>query len=348
MISEHHLFLFSPQALFAQDPIRPSFTYELPNGNFCSSLDPPHALVFVISKSTNFGTRNAIRRTWGNLSHITSITKFAHLRLKLLFFIDIDETSLLSVNLEQSMYHDLVQVYLPEHYILSTYRDMAILDWTEAYCSKVLLTIKTDDDVFLNIFLLANVLNTMILNTTIHQTKSECQQTTNFDQFAVIYGSKIHDAKVVRHSNDPKSAGARYITTDDEYPCRYYPDYMSGFGYIINRNARVKLLCAFFRHEKIFHMSDVYVTGILPEYLNIRQQGLHLTVGSRSTDDCDLFFNDDNAYACASSLHHRKEQSSLLTDVYVFERFHVYWKRVYNNRFLYTNQVRLFHWVMKN
>lgn len=317
--SVRSFFACSPRELFAQDPIRSSFTYELSNKNSCSSIPPPHALIFVISKSINFGRRNAIRRTWGNFAHITSIKKFAHLRLKLLFLLDIDETSRLNINLEQSIYHDLVQVHLPQYYILSTHRDMAILHWTETYCSKALFTIKTDDDIFLNIFLLANVLNRLISNITI-------------DSFAVIYGTKILHAQVVRHSNDPRSAEARYITTDDEYPCRYYPDYMSGFGYMITRNARAKLLWAFFRAEKLFHLSDVYVTGILPEYMDIPRKHLRLQMSSQDIDDCDSFFQLDNAFACASGLHYEKDSASSIKDVYVFERFNVYWKHVYDNR----------------
>jgi hypothetical protein len=330
---------FRPQELFAQNTSRSSFTYELSNTNICPSI-APHALIFVISKSTNFGSRNAIRRTWGDFTHVTSIKKFAHLRMKLLFLIDIDESYLLNINLEQSLYNDLVQVRLPQHYTLSTYRDMAILDWTETYCSQAMVTIKTDDDIFLNTYLLANVLTSITMNMSVHQTKIECKSMESVDSSAVIYGVKFQSAEVVRNSNDRALEGARYIITDDEYPCTYYPDYMSGFGYIINRNARLKLLCAFFRHEKSFHLSDVYVTGILPEYMNIRRQNLRFQISYQSADDCELFFNENNAYACASSLHYKKKKSSLLTDFYIFERFNTYWKRVYHNRLLYINRIR--------
>jgi hypothetical protein len=253
--------LFSSQELFAQKPARPNFTYELSNGNFCSSITP-HALIFVVSKSSNFGSRDAIRRTWGKFAPVTSMKTFSYLRLKLLFLIDIDETHLLNVNLEQSMFHDLVQVRLPQHYTLSTYRDMSILHWTETYCSQAMVTLKTDDDIFLNTFLLAHVLNRILANMTVQQSKKECKYADSYDPSATIYGIEIHDAKVVRDSNDPTLDGLRYIVTDEEYPCSYYPNYMSGFGYIVNQNARLKLLCAFFRSEKSFHIIRIITTWI--------------------------------------------------------------------------------------
>ncbi len=197
---------------------------------------------------------------------------------------------------------------------------MAILHWTETYCSNALFTMKTDDDVFPNVFLLANALNYLIANRTIQS-------------LAMIYGTKIWHAPVLRRPKDSKSEDARYVTTDDEYPCRYYPDYMSGFGYLVTRDARTKLLYAFFRVKKLFHLSDVYVTGILAEYMNIPRENLRLKMSSQDNDDCDLFFQFDNAFACASALHYRQTPTSSLNDADVFERFHIYWKRIYKNRF---------------
>ncbi|CAF0933391.1 unnamed protein product [Adineta steineri] len=335
-IRKHFMNNLRPEELFTQNLSQSSFTYEISNENFCS-LSAPHALIFVISKSTNFGSRNAIRRTWGDFTQLNSIEKFVNLKLKLLFLIDIDAMFIQNVNLEQSLYHDLVQVRLPQHYSLSTYRDMAILDWTETYCSQALLTIKSDDDVFLNMYLLANVLTYIITNTTISTEKLECKHVENLNSMAVIYGFKFQHAHVVRHAADLAPEEARYIITDNEYPCTHYPDFMSGFGYIINRNARLKLLCAFFRHQKSFHLSDVYITGILAEYLNIQRQHLRFKINYESADECVVFFNQKNAYACASSLHYKEQTSSLLKDVYIFERFYTYWKRVHQNQRLFIN-----------
>jgi hypothetical protein len=237
----------------------------------------------------------------------------------------------LSINLEQTLYHDIVQVRLPQHYTLSTYRDMAILHWTDTYCSEAMMTVKTDDDIFLNIYLLANIINTLVNNMTTPQSKLKCDYS---DPSAVIYGHQIRKAIVVRDSNDAMAEKTRYIVTNDEYPCKYYPNYMSGFGYIVNRNARSKLLCTFFRDKKPLDISDVYVTGILPAYMDIRLKHLGVSISYQSSDDCEHFFSqyDSDTYACASSLHYTTEK------INVFERFNAYWQRIYQNRFLYIKR----------
>ncbi|CAF3841962.1 unnamed protein product, partial [Rotaria sordida] len=83
-----------PKQLFKQKPIRAEFSYEIKNENFCSS----------VSKPSNYDSLNAIRRTWGNFARITSLNKFSHLYLKLFFLIDIDETRLISISLEQTLF----------------------------------------------------------------------------------------------------------------------------------------------------------------------------------------------------------------------------------------------------
>ena len=332
-------FSFSLVELLQQNPVRSAFTYELPNANVCSSFNP-HALIFAISKSTNFASRDAIRRTWGQLQHLQSIKNFAHLRVKLLFLVDIDESRLISINLEQSVFHDLIQVRLPQHYTLSTHRDMAILHWTETYCPQALLTVKTDDDIFLNIYALALAFNSILRNVTDQPLATRCQDAGSPDPSAAIYGIKIRNARVIRNSNDPGLEGSRYIVTNDEYPCRRYPDYVSGFGYIVSRPARLKLLCVFMRLEKSFHMSDVYITGVLAEYLGLTRKHLPFQISSRATDNnCASFFEDPGAFVCASSSHYEVKSS---VDGNPFQHFSLYWSQVNRNHHFYANARRLF------
>ncbi|UJR30864.1 hypothetical protein I4U23_018379 [Adineta vaga] len=331
IIRTHFMDDKSPQELFEQKPFRSDFIYELDNANVCDSLKL-HALIFVVSKSTNVESRNAIRRTWGDFNHIKSIEKYSYLQLKLLFLIDIDESHLLSIKLEQSIHHDIIQVRLPENYILSSYRDMAILHWTSTYCPETLTTVKTDDDIFLNIFLLANIINTIVSSNVTNRLTSTCDAS---DTSAMIYGVSLKDAKVVRHASDPILEGSRYIVTRSEYPCRYYPYYMSGFGYIVNRPARSKLLCTFLRDKQPFHLSDVYVTGILPEYVGIERLNLGVFISYRSNDDCGEYFKEHNPsrYACASTIHYNNQKRN------IFDQYNRYWQQIYENRRIYLERI---------
>ncbi|CAF1209476.1 unnamed protein product [Rotaria sordida] len=188
--------MINPKQLFKQKPIRAEFSYEIKNENFCSSVKP-HALIFVVSKSSNYDSRNAIRRTWDNFA--------------------------------------------------------------------------------------LNIIDIALMNMANNQLKLEYNYS---DTSAIIYGIEIRNAYVVRNSNDQYLVNTCYIVTDDEYPCKNYPLYMSGFGYIVNYNARLKLLCTFFELKNFFI--------------------------------CLIRTHADN-YGYESSLHNNNKQ------IDIFERFNTYW-----------------------
>ena len=329
MFSFSHRNQFSSVQQFVQhEPVQKDFTYKISNKNFCRFNNSPDVLIFVLSKSKSFESRQAIRRTWGNVDLINSLPSSENITIKLLFLVDIDESLLMKIQMEETLFNDLVQVELPQHYSLSSYRDVAILHWTETFCPNVQLTMKTDDDVFLNIFLLVNVLKTLVdKSVKINSTESRCNETKFNDRTAMMFGVRIQDALVVRSNFDSSPATARYIVTDDEFPCEFYPNYLSGFGYLINAEARRNLLCIFFRSETFFPLSDVYLTGILGEYLGIRRRALALRIASRAEDDCRTFFKDPAAFACVSSSHHSSKEN-----VDIFDIFNSYWT-VINDHF---------------
>ncbi|CAF1547051.1 unnamed protein product [Adineta ricciae] len=83
-----------------------------------------------------------------------------------------------------------------------------------------------------------------------------------------LYGNKHYRPTVFRQANDP--VGARYVITTDEYPCPTYPDFLFGFGYLIPEKARDALLYTSYQDPNVpFRISDVYMTGILPDYLSL-------------------------------------------------------------------------------
>jgi hypothetical protein len=66
----------------------------------------------IISKSSSYERRNAIRRTYGNLNNVFKYIEDTSTRLhvRLLFMINIDENRMKSIHFEQMVYNDMVQV----------------------------------------------------------------------------------------------------------------------------------------------------------------------------------------------------------------------------------------------
>jgi hypothetical protein len=83
------------------------------NNEFCAKgVDDIDLLIFITSKPSSYVRRNAIRRTYGNLKNVF---KYIHdtssrLDVRILFMITTDEYRMKSIQFEQHVFNDIVQV----------------------------------------------------------------------------------------------------------------------------------------------------------------------------------------------------------------------------------------------
>ncbi|CAF1219046.1 unnamed protein product [Adineta steineri] len=285
---------------------RTLYSFLISNSDICltESVD---LLIMIISKSENYKTRDAIRRTWGSRKNLGI---YSSISIKIFFLIDFDEKFNNNVRLENNLFHDIIQVELPQQYTLVTYRVLSILEWSFRYCRRAKFVFKTDDDIFINLIILLKFVSPLITNSS---------NNSFHISDMTIYGYKHINPGVFRQASDPVTA--RYVVTSDEYPCSRYPDFLSGFGYLIPKKARDALVYAsYYDYEKPFRISDVYVTGILPDYLSLPRTSMS-DYQIRYVNDCEGFFANPNAFACAAGLHHGDTSD-------VFDKFHRYWQLI--------------------
>ncbi len=264
-------------------------------------------LIFVISKCSHSSIRQSIRRTWGNLKLLEKY--FPEIKLKLLFLVDIDSKSEKKIELEYKYHHDIVQIKnLPEQYEYVTEREAGLYEFVNERCKQTKFIFKTDDDIFLNTFLLLRFL------------KENLNSLKNYS----LFGFPIEHGLVVRHSND--YVGQRYIITKYEYSCSRYPTFLSGFGYFISLQTSYLFINAYLTDIKPFPLSDVYFTGLLSQMFYIQRQTIFQNVDYRYETTCneDFFRSENSPFACAASDDHfnRKESGgdrSLMND------YNLYW-----------------------
>jgi hypothetical protein len=171
--------------------------------------------------------------------------------VKLFFLIDLDENLSQNIRLENNIFHDIIQVELPQHYTLVTHRVLSLLEWSFRYCRTAKYVFKTDDDIFINFILLLKFISPLIK-----------QQTNN--SFLIsdmnIYGYKHIDPPVFRYTES--TVLTRYVITYDEFPCDRYPTFLSGFGYVLSKKARDAILYTAYQDPEPFRISDVYLTYV--------------------------------------------------------------------------------------
>jgi hypothetical protein len=248
-----YLLIFSPSVSTSHSAVAHSrryqrnelHTYIIDNSDACLN-EPVDLLIIIISKSENYKTRDAIRRTWGSGKNLG---EYSSINIKFFFLIDVDEKLGESIRLESNLFHDIIQVKLPQQYTLVTHRVLSLFEWSFRYCRTAKFLFKTDDDIFINLILLLKFISPLLT-----QSINNSFSTTEMN----IYGHKYSNATVIRSAID--LVGVRYIITHDEYPCRNYPDCLSGFGYLIPKTARDAIVYAAYHDPEPFRISDIYFT----------------------------------------------------------------------------------------
>jgi len=199
-----------------------------------------------MSKSVNYKIRDAIRRTWASGKNLGN---YSSINIKYFFLTDCDEKLSHNIRLENNLFHDIIQVELPQQYTLVTHRVLSLFEWSFRYCRRAKFLFKTDDDIFINLILLLKFISPLI------------EQPMN-NSFLIsdmnIYGYRHPYGRVIRHAND--TVENRYVITTDEYPCSKYPAFLSGFGYLISKKARDAIVYTAYQDPEPFRISDVYFT----------------------------------------------------------------------------------------
>lgn len=221
------------------------YRFLINNSDLCQkeSID---LVIIIISKPSSYKTRDAIRRTWAsgkNLGIDLSIN------VKFFFLLDFDEKLSQQIRLENELFQDLIQVELPQHYTLVTHRVLSLFEWSFRFCRTAKYLFKTDDDIFINIILLLKLAQPLV-NEPVDNSFSISDMH--------MYGYRYDNPAVFRTATE--ATQTRYIVTKEEFPCYYYPSFLSGFGYLISRKARDAIVYTAYQDPEPFRVSDVYLT----------------------------------------------------------------------------------------
>lgn len=209
-----------------------------PNVNDCNSN--LLLLIAVCSSVQNFERRQAIRLTWGrktlqvNIVFVTALPTPEHQHLQTYIW------------KESTTYGDIVQLSHVDHYKNLSLKSIGMLQWTIEHCRSSRFLLKTDDDVFLNLPNLMNLLGTVPAP----------------GKNGLILGSIIQGARPI------KDRLSKWYTPQSVFKGSVYPTYASGTAYLISRDVVEKLL-KLTSKRPIFWLEDIYLTGILAKELDV-------------------------------------------------------------------------------
>lgn len=137
------------------------FNYVINSPKVCNK-DPVFLLVYVHTAPDHYKRRTVIRQTWGSMLQYKD-------PIRVVFFMgvthlgeELNRTSAQkALYFEQEQYQDLVQEDFLDTYHNLTHKGVSALKWISYNCRQATYVLKTDDDIFVNMYSLMRHLKRM-------------------------------------------------------------------------------------------------------------------------------------------------------------------------------------------
>ena len=235
------------QLMRSQIPVNPhKFQYIINPTKICAHEDI-FLLTYVHSAPAHHKRRMAIRETWG---HPKNFPEFIH---RVVFLMGKSKEHALqeALQMESDMYGDIIQEDFIDSYRNLTYKAIEGLKWISHHCAHARFILKTDDDIFVNIFTLVAHLRSIFKQTDGVSAPSQ-----------LLLCLVWYHMKVVR---EPKS---KWYIPYAEFREDFFPTYCSGSAFVLSADV-VKDMYNASLHTPFFWVDDFYVTGLLAKKVGV-------------------------------------------------------------------------------
>ncbi|KAL1130627.1 hypothetical protein AAG570_011869 [Ranatra chinensis] len=197
----------------------------------------PNLVVVVCSAPGHIEARHAIRETWAR-HNISSV------RIAFILGITTNVSLQALIEEENDGFRDIIQENFMDTYNNLTVKSVMMLKWFIRHCPHTHYLMKTDDDMFINTTL------GMTTDTPVNMTR-------------LLIGSLICRARPIIDANS-KWYNPKYM-----YSKKFYPNYLSGTGYVMSRDVAIKLYRSALS-TSLIHLEDVFITGICAAKAGVR------------------------------------------------------------------------------
>ncbi|XP_069193793.1 uncharacterized protein [Procambarus clarkii] len=199
-------------------------------------------LVLITTAPDHEKHRTAVRQTWGHFSVRKDVV--------MAFVVGRTTNANVQSNIdkENELYGDIIQANFIDHYSNLTLKTISMFEWVKTYCSESHFILKTDDDMFINMPLLLNFID------------------SKAKEDHVMYGRMAKGWKPVRNKK------SKYFIDTKTYSKSKYPDFLTGPAYLFTSDI-VDDIYQKALDTTFFVLEDVLLTGIVGESLRIRRVG---------------------------------------------------------------------------
>ncbi|XP_068237436.1 beta-1,3-galactosyltransferase 5-like [Palaemon carinicauda] len=253
------------------------------NNAVCNDTDQPILVLYIVfSHSSHKELRDAHRRhTSGKvLQSLGSRRVFLLADGSQKLQQDYPTVPMPLVLRESDNYRDLVVASFIDHYRNLTYKHGTALLWAKKFCPQAHYILKMDDDIMVDVWGVRNLLRSGIVadNTgVIHSKANEIH----------LDHKGLWAAGLLQKGLRPYRRKSKWKVTLAEFPGYIYPNFLSGWAYIITQPAASAIM-AVAKNYTPFWIDDVYMTGMLAVKAKVQHYALnhHYTLTIDSVTCC--------------------------------------------------------------
>ncbi|ELU11599.1 hypothetical protein CAPTEDRAFT_181503 [Capitella teleta] len=214
------------------------FKYLINAPKICAN-QPVFLMIYVHTATGNYKRRMVIRQTWANPRY------FPDTNIRLVFVCgrtdDKNPSAQAALAFEAEQYGDIVQEDFHDSYKNLTYKGVAALKWISLHCRHARFILKSDDDIFVNMFTLLRHLKSLDQHGIENRGLLMCLVWTHM--------------KVMREG--------KWAISKAEWPEDHYPTYCSGSAFTMSTDVAIALHNVSYQ-VPFFWVDDFYITGLLP------------------------------------------------------------------------------------
>jgi hypothetical protein len=291
------------------------------DNDFIDNENEMKILFLSISQVSNFKARQAARQTYGKYLN--------KMNLKLIFFVGNPNYSQqprnneLQVKIDKEIVEnkDIVQINMPDNDNFTSAKTLIALRWSIIYCSIAQYLYVVTDSAIINY----QLLSTLLYKTSLFGTHQQNRVEERYQKInsSVIAGycnftdEKLADALnsfLQAYSNKIKmqQLGLTKIPKQQQQQSSndsYKGQYCSGLGWLVNKEAALKLWSTAFRSPYLVRIMPAYLTGYLGYKANLKH--LHLfdyeEIIPFKSNCLKIIQSDPNKLLCAENftMHNR-------------------------------------------
>ena len=214
-------------------------------------------VVIIHSAPQNIKARDIIRESWGVPNMLNVVT-----RLVFLLGAPQDKEVQTQLDAENAAHKDLVQGQFSDTYANLSYKNIMGKLWVSEYCEQAEFVVKTDDDMFVDLYELYSITRWYI-------------NTTHYQRNRFLLCPVWRGLPILRDPTSKWYVSFKDIPKDEKAKEgeEFYPTSCAGWLYVTTPDTAMRL-AAVAQTARFFWIDDVWVTGYLARELGIQHQDL--------------------------------------------------------------------------